>query len=171
MKSTRMLDIFSGIAFIAIAVAVIWVAIPLGVQEPKKVKFVALSPSYYPRLVCYCLLAIGILLALSRALQRETTEKSVSNEQATTQHNRKALPILLAITAILFLYYWFLLSLGFVVTSTIALLAFMLLAGEKKAWALISIPITVPLLLYFFFTKVANIPIPTGILQPILVGS
>jgi len=50
MKSNRKVDLMAGLLFTCIAALIIWVAIPYGIQEPKKVKFAALSPSYYPTL-------------------------------------------------------------------------------------------------------------------------
>ena len=70
MNSNKKRDLITGIGFIAIAALIILIGIPYGVQEPKKIKFVALSPSYYPRLVCYCLLFIGALLVATRLFKK-----------------------------------------------------------------------------------------------------
>lgn len=61
-------------------------------------------------------------------------------------------------------------TLGFVVTSTIVLFVLLLLAGERKPVWLVFIPALLPVSLFFFFTKVANIPIPTGIFETMFTG-
>jgi len=73
MTSNRKLDLLAGLLLTCIAALVIWVAIPYGIQEPKKVKYEALSPSYYPRLVGYCLLAFGLILLATRWFSPKST--------------------------------------------------------------------------------------------------
>ena len=78
--------------------------------------------------------------------------------------------MLLALGGILFFYYITLPSLGFVLSSTIVLFVLLLLAGDRNFASLLIIPLLLPISVYWFFTKVANIPIPAGILEPVLVG-
>ena len=165
MKNERKLDITAGLICVVLALLILFVAIPLGVQEPKKVKFVALSPSYYPRLVTYFLLFFGLLLVALRFFNKDTQHPIFEN--SFWRQNIKAL---LVIVAVLFLYYATLNYLGFVVSSIIALLALLFIAGERKLWALVLIPLGLPFALYYFFTHVANIPIPAGVLELWLVG-
>ena len=166
MSSSRKLDITAGLFFIVIAVLVAWVAIPYGVQEPKKVKFLALSPSYYPRLVSYCLLAFGILLLLTRLVTRKIDE---SDSDSAFRSNW--VTILLCIVATLGIWYAGLEYLGFVLSSALALFVLLILAGERNKIALAVIPLLLPLALHVFFTKVANIPIPAGVLRTLIGGA
>lgn len=170
MNTNRKLDLIAGFGFMIIAAAIIFVAIPYGVQEPKKVKFAALNPSYYPRLVCYCLLLFGAMLVVSRSLFFVKNKKANSEAQTASSNPSVRLPLLITITAVLLLYYLTLSSLGFIVSSSVALIVLLLLAGERNWLALGLIPLLVPISIYGFFTKVANIPIPAGILEPLLVG-
>jgi len=158
-------DLLAGVLFVAIATVILFVAIPYGVQEPKKIKFIALSPSYYPRLVCYCLLFFGLLLT---ARQVFASKKVPETEDET---NTKITPRLALIIVATFAFYYLSLSvLGFVLSSAIVLLALLLLAGDRNLLSLSLIPLLLPVSVYWFFTKVANIPIPTGILEPLLIG-
>ena len=165
MNLSEKRDLLAACSFIAISLLILFVAIPLGVQEPKKVKFVALSPSYYPRLVCYCLFLFGLLLLIKNVL---ATKKSVAQEEASTRLQPR---LLLTLAGILFFYYITLPTLGFVLSSTVVLFVLLLLAGDRNIVALFVIPLLLPIAVYWFFTKVANIPIPAGILEPILVGA
>lgn len=166
MSSSRKLDFTAGVFFIVIAAFVAWVAIPYGVQEPKKVKFLALSPSYYPRLVSYCLLGFGIVLLLTRLVTKQIDE---SDSDSAFRKNWKT--ILLCIIATLGVWYASLEHLGFVLSSAIALFVLLLLAGERNKIALAVIPLTLPLLLHLFFNQVANIPIPAGVLRTLIGGA
>ncbi len=166
MSSSRRLDITAGVFFIVIAVLVAWVAIPYGVQEPKKVKFLALSPSYYPRLVSYCLLGFGIMLLLTRLVVERLDEND-----SDSAFRSNWVTILLCIVATLGGWYASLEYLGFVFSSAIALFALLLLAGERNKIALAVIPLILPLALHGFFNKVANIPIPAGVLRSLIGGA
>ena len=186
MNSNKKRDLIAGIGFIAIAALIILIGIPYGVQEPKKIKFVALSPSYYPRLVCYCLLCIGALLVATRlfkifdndsAAYHAVIDHPVANHPVVNRPGQssgtltKQLVSLTIIAVILLFYYLSLESLGFIVSSSIVLLVLLLIAGERKPWAIALLPALLPVGIYWFFTHVANIPIPTGILEPWLLGA
>ena len=184
-------DLIAGIGFIAIAALIILIGIPYGVQEPKKIKFVALSPSYYPRLVCYCLLFIGALLVATRLFKKLDKDSAADHpvvdhpgvnhpvvNHPVVNHSgqssgtlTKQLVSLTIIAVILLFYYLSLESLGFIVSSSIVLLVLLLIAGERKPWAIALLPALLPVSIYWFFTHVANIPIPTGILEPWLLGA
>ena len=82
MNLNQKRDLLAGLSFIAISLLILFVAIPLGVQEPKKVKFVALSPSYYPRLVCYCLLLFGLVLLVKRLFATNSSVSQVDGKRA-----------------------------------------------------------------------------------------
>ena len=69
-----------------------------------------------------------------------------------------------------FVLYAVLESLGFVLATAIALVVLMLFAGERRPQIVVPVAVGVPLALYFFFTKAASIPIPSGVLESILVG-
>lgn len=159
--TSRKQDLISAAGFIAIALLIIFVAIPYGVQEPKKVKFAALSPSYYPRLVGYCLLLFGVILFFKALLISNSTH-------ATTVISTFVRSRLLPVIAVLAALYFALQPFGFVLAPAIALTVLLWLAGERNVFVIALMSVLLPLALYFFFVKVANIPIPGGLLDPLL---
>ena len=52
-------DLWAGLIMALLGALVVFVLIPYGVVEPRRVRYAALSPSYYPRLVGYALLLLG----------------------------------------------------------------------------------------------------------------
>jgi hypothetical protein len=44
----------------------------------------------------------------------------------------------------------------------------MLLGGERRVIIILSVSILAPLFIYLFFTKIAQIPIPNGLLERLL---
>ena len=61
-------DLFSGLIFIILGIALLTILVPMGIVEPRKVRFAALSPSYYPRIVAGALLLLRISAFLSALL-------------------------------------------------------------------------------------------------------
>lgn len=157
-------DLMAGIAMTIAGGLIIFIFIPYGVVEPKNVKFAALSPSYYPRIVAISLLILGISISCRAFLVKNTTEQETSNQRP------DALTRTSMIFAILAFYAMTINWLGFIVASALVLSACFWVAGERRFKIVLSIAIPLPLILYFFFLKVAGIPIPLGILQPILAG-
>jgi len=166
MNISQRRDLVAGICFVVVACAILFLAIPYGVQEPKKVKFVALSPSYYPRLVCYCLLGFGLFLLLREIIS------SRKDDAADVLADSRIKPLVFLLMVVIFSFYYLTLPfLGFVLSSAIVLFILLLLAGDRNIISLVLIPLLLPISVYWFFTKVANIPIPSGILAPLLTGS
>ena len=163
MHASKRKDLIAGLSMVVLGALIIWVLIPNGVVEPRKVKYAALSPSYYPRIVAYALLALGL-----GVVWRSFVARAIPAE-AENRHPHAGLRItaFLGILAGLALgLQW----LGFIVACSIAALLGMWLAGEKRLWVSVPIALLLPLLLYFFFLKVARVPIPLGVLEPWLAG-
>ncbi|MDE0520996.1 MAG: tripartite tricarboxylate transporter TctB family protein [Boseongicola sp.] len=156
-------DVIAGALIVAIGLVFAFILIPIGVDEPRRVKYAALSPAYYPRIVAIILVVIGAAV-VARAVLRPT--KTGTDSEA---HPAAALR-LLGISAILVAFATLLTPLGFIVASTLALFAAIRLGGEQRIHVNAAISIILPVLLHFFFLKVARIPIPLGVLKPVLEG-
>ena len=58
--------------------------------------------------------------------------------------------------------------LGFVLSGVLALVASLILAGERRAFIIIAMSLLLPISLFLFFYKVAYVPVPNGILAPFI---
>ena len=58
--------------------------------------------------------------------------------------------------------------LGFVLSGVLALVASLILAGERRAFIIIAMSLLLPISLFLFFYKVAYVPLPNGILAPFI---
>ena len=158
-------DLWAGLIMVALALLMMFVLIPFGVVEPKKIKYAALSPSYYPRFVTYVLLALGAAISLRAVVfSRVHSDSNPVDIRPDANHRYVWVFIILALYAATITW------LGFIVTSAIALLATFWLAGERRLYLSVPIAVLLPLGLYFFFLKVASVPIPLGVLAPWLAG-
>ena len=183
-------DMAAGLLLSGIALLLLFVLIPYGIDAPRKVKFAALHPAYYPRIIAWCLLIFGgatIGVALKKRMSGtagasansidsnnlESPDQTIVSTPLVPVSNDKTgrqrlLP--LAILSTVFAGVTFALPiLGFPLTTGLTLLLVMPLAGEFRVWLILIVAICLPMLLYLFFTKLANIPIPGGVLDPWLL--
>jgi len=169
MQNQLRQNIIAGAVYLLFGLFVIFVLIPLGVDEPANVEHAALAPSYWPKIICSALAALGLAILVRSMLQLKkrpstTAHKEVEQVPETTMW--RAVVVVVGY----FLLYALLEKLGFVLATVIALALLMLFAGERRVKILLPVSLGVPVALYLFFTKAASIPIPNGILETILSG-
>ncbi|SLN21036.1 Tripartite tricarboxylate transporter TctB family protein [Falsiruegeria litorea R37] len=153
-------DIIAGAVFLTLGLLLIFVLIPVGVDEPRKVPFAAASPSYYPKLIGYVIALIGAAILVLGVRRSSDDAPSVGLAPYAK------VPVAMGIMAV---FYLLLPVLGFIVGAMLSLCALMMLAGERSPKVLVLVSILLPLGLYLFFAKVAGIPIPSGPLEPYLI--
>lgn len=157
----RSRDLWAGLVFLLLGLFLITYLIPAGVVEPKKVKFAVLSPSYYPRIVAVAMSIIGLAIVIGAARRKTSDDVLLSIDL------NAALKVCI-VFAVLFATAYALPDAGFVLATTVALAILMVLAGERNPLVIAGVAILLPIFLHFFFSKVANVPIPGGILDPYL---
>ena len=162
MKSIKLIkkDILAASAFVFFGLLLILLLIPRGVVEPGNVELAILSPSYYPKIVSYILILIGLGIFIKNFPIGFFEEA----EKIEKKYLFRMLIVFITILAIVF----FLPMLGIPLTSGIALLFLLMLGGERRPIIIFLVSTLVPLLIYLFFTKVAQIPIPNGLLESLL---
>ena len=105
--------------------------VPFGIQEPQSVDFAALSPSFWPRLVCIGLAVMGAFIAVAAYLNRNQPDEGEAEEPSQFPMQVIVLRIALAL-GMMFAAYFMLEPLGFVITGMLVLVAFMIFAGERN---------------------------------------
>lgn len=167
MKLNR--NIVAGLCFLGFGALAVAVLIPYGIVQPPSVKYRALSPSFWPYIVCSAIGAIGLLLLIYElvAALSATGRKTAADAPAPAVS-----PWLfwrpVVVMALLFVIYLSLEFFGFVLTTTLGLIALMLLAGERRPRIVLLIALLLPLALHLFFVKAAQRPIPGGVLDFLL---
>ena len=149
------INFWSGILMVLVSLTLIIILIPLGIDEPKKVRFAALAPSYYPYIVSSILLLLGSVIVFRS--RRETAAQPEPNIHPQAFKRLSKFIFLLAVFAASLEWA------GFILSSSAALIVALILAGERRSIVIISNAIMIPIILYFFFYKIAGIPIPLGI--------
>lgn len=169
-----MRDRVLGLVLVLFALALTFILIPNGVVVPRSVRGTTMSPALWPYIVSGLLLVLGLAIALwtftAAAVAKRDADRPeawldappdfIVSSPATARYTRVAFAILF-----LFVYYGMVRFAGIPVASAIAIPVLSLLYGERRYLLVIVLAITVPGTLYLFFDRVANIPIPLGILD------
>ena len=154
---------FSGVFMLAVGLLLLLFLIPFGIDSPKKIRFAALSPTYYPQIVAVILSVIGaaIIFKYRRPLKTKGTD-----ELDEVHPNAKMR--IGGFLGLLAVYSFSLEFLGFVLSGVLALAASLVLAGERRPFIIIAMSLLLPISLFLFFYKVAYVPVPNGILAPFI---
>ena len=145
--------------------------IPEGVVVPSSVSSLALAPDLWPRVLALMLLGLGVLLFVPSSLRllggtAEVTRASSLNFAGASAMARPFGWFVLFVAAIALFVYWAAIHiLGIPVASAIALASFALLYGERRYGVILTLSTVVPVSLYLFFSKIAQVPIPMGVFE------
>ena len=168
MFFVRFSDAILGAVVTVGALVMLFFVIPASVQLPKVNKVLALSPDFWINIIVWFALSLGVFMIVqglrNAKLALSEIEIAAVVEKQTHHHSmgRSVLMVLIA-TANLFVYYFLIRWIGIVLASSICVVTFVLLCGERRVKIMFPIAVWLPIGLYYFFLKVASIPMPLGI--------
>jgi len=170
MFFARFSDAILGAVISAGSLLMLLVIIPISVQVPKSNKVLALSPDFWIKIIVWFSLFIGAYLFIQglKTAKEELTEDQVAAiENIKNHHHPMGRSVLMAMLAIanLFVYYFLIDWLGMILASSISVVTFAVLCGERRYKIILPIAAFLPTGLYYFFLKVASIPMPLGIFE------
>ena len=154
---------FSGVFMLAVGLLLLLFLIPFGIDTPKKIRFAALSPTYYPQIVALILSVIGLAIIFKN--RQPLTTKGTDDLDEVHPNAKMRICGFLVLLAVYSLSLEFL---GFVLSGGLALAASLILAGERRAFIIMAISLLLPISLFLFFYKVAYVPVPNGLLAPFI---
>lgn len=157
-------DLLLGGLLVLGCIFIITVLIPVGVQDPGYVEQAALAPDFWINIIVWGLLAIGVFILVQgyRARKRDDAEALEADDQLPFPRN--VISVLLVIV-FLFIYQQSIDSLGIVAPSIVAILLMTTFSGYRNWKVIIPVAALLPAGLYYFFLKVAHIPMPLGIFE------
>ena len=154
---------FSGVFMLAVGLLLLLLLIPFGIDTPKKIRYAALSPTYYPQIVALILSVIGAAIIFRNRKSFRVKEA----EELDVAHPNAQIRIIIFL-ALLAAYALSLEFLGFVLSGALALATSLILAGERRAIFILAMSLLLPISLFLFFYKVAYVPVPNGLLAPFI---
>ncbi|MFP3920681.1 MAG: tripartite tricarboxylate transporter TctB family protein [Dichotomicrobium sp.] len=159
-------DLWLGAGLAVLSALLYLVLIPIGIKIPSGMRSPVMSPAFWPTIIAWFLFTMSMLLFIRAALAWRRGEivphKSADLED---EEERTGLPgqaRAVAVIVLLFAYYWLILKIGLVPASMAAMLFVGLATARPRLWLLLIATPVLPMLLYLFFYKVANVPIPGG---------
>ncbi|MFP6737058.1 MAG: tripartite tricarboxylate transporter TctB family protein [Rhodospirillales bacterium] len=169
-------DIWIGGTAIAIAGFGWFVVIPIGVDVPSSVKILALSPDFWPRIIMGMMAACGLVVLAQGFLARQSDDNALQSEPDDAAEPASADKIVHFETrgqfvrvamafAGLFAFYFAVPYIGVVIGAMIIILLSTRFLGVKSWLRAGLLAVIMPVALYFFFTEVAQIPIPLGLFE------
>jgi putative tricarboxylic transport membrane protein len=161
-------EVAFGIAAAAIAAIGWFVVIPLGIEVPQNIKITALSPDFWPRIVMAILAIAGAVIAIQAFFESRGAdpENAPANDEETVEHPPAVLAgrVIFAL-ALLFVFYAGIFQLGIVVCSALIIVVFTFVLGQRQWKYILPLAVALPLVLYFFFVHVAQVPMPLGVFE------
>jgi hypothetical protein len=155
------LDILFGIAIIILSVVfIVWV-IPMGVDVPASVKALPLSPAFLPYTLSSLFGLMGLVCLLQATLgygiPKETSELTFV---ARRKWQSKFALILVIFSA----FYTLPEILGMLPVSIICMGILVFFGGERNLRRGILVSVIIPFGVWLFFTQIAQVPLPEGLI-------
>lgn len=170
MTGQQKREVGIGLAALAIAALGWFVVIPLGIDMPQQIDISALSPDFWPRIVMVLLALSGVVMAVQGVLESRhealATEPETVDEDEIIEHAPATLTARVVFAlAMLFVFYVAIFQFGIVVSSALIIILFTYMLGQRQWKYILPLAVLLPVILYFFFVYVANIPMPLGMFE------
>ena len=168
MFFARYSDAILGALLLATSGFLLTVLIPLGVQLPKSNKVLALSPDFWMKIIVWSTLVLGLYILYRGILhaRREPHADEVAAVEEDLRHyhppGRAVFRAAIAVAGLM-VYFFLIQWIGIVASSVLVIIGFVLLCGERRWKIFLPLAALLPIALYYFFLKVASIPMPLGI--------
>lgn len=164
-------ELLLGVAVCVLAILGLAIAIPMGIDLPSDVESRALSPDFWPNVIMTMLILCGAILIFQSQRSKPTPEgDAVDSEDANDEFERMR-PIYQQVLRIggvivwLLGVYYVIPHVGMVAAASATLLLLAWLGNDRRWKVVLPVAILLPLLLYFFFTVIANVPLPIGVFE------
>ena len=151
----RARDFYLGLILLAFVLTMLLWLIPSYVGSPLAQSHLKVKPSTFPNLIIYVLALLAILLIYNSPLTSKDTTR--------VEDKRFSWSIILCL-AILFAYYVGVRVIGMLPASIVVLFVLMRIYGFRSWFLSILFAMVLPFLLFVFSEKLAQVPIPRGIL-------
>lgn len=149
-----------GFAIAAVFAVIALVVIPGYIRVPASIEVAALSPDFWPTVVAWGVVVLAVGLGVQGWLD---WRKAAPGDDAEAPENPQDWLRAIAAVAAMIVYYALIPYVGIVAASIPAYIAMAALMGARRWGVVLPVSVVLPIALYFFFVKVANIPLPLGV--------
>lgn len=158
-KSAR--DAIFGFGVAVVAAAFVFWGIPDRVVTPASVKAMPLSPAFLPYVLTALIGVLGLVCGVQAVFG-----SGVPSEEGEGFYPASDWPIrLLGLAVVLSAFYYLPDVAGMLGVSIAAMMVLVWMGGEKSVVRGVLVSVLIPLLVYLFFVKIAQVPLPQGFLE------
>jgi len=166
VKTAHKRDFVLGLFACALALIILFGVLPWAVKAPKVVPNLALSPTFWPRIILVSVAGFGAFLAVRAFYDKVQDNDPLRSEFDEPPFGASDLRVILA-GGLMIVFCSLLKPLG-VVLPGIALLLAMIVLHEPRQWPkAIFVSVIFVAALYMFFRFVAKVPVPLGPLNSV----
>ena len=152
----RSIDFWTGGVIAALGALVLLVLIPYGIEKPVGLPSAAIPPAFWPKVTGWILMLVGIAIAVE-GISKSAGLPSFNAREIGRNAGRAA-----SAFAALYVSWALIPWIGLPASSGLLIIVLGLLFGETRIVTLLVIAALMPLALYYFFTLVCGVPVPTG---------
>lgn len=156
-------DIGLGLGVIAIAVLLLFVLFPLGIDLPTNAESRAMAPDFWPSVIAGAAAVAGFCL-LVQGIRRRNAEAEIGQVDEGGSTLRYGLRVA-GLFAAMLLCYLLIPTLGLLFGAVLLCAGMIWLGGERRPPVIFGVSVVLPVLLYLFFNDFAGVPIPTGVFE------
>lgn len=155
-------DVIFGFGTLVAAILFAAIVIPAGVVAPTSVKALPLDPRFLPYVLVTLVGLFGLICALQGLLGPGVPKEAGEDEFKLRRHWPYGFLVVLAAG----LAYCLLPEeIGMLPVSALVTGVLVWFGGERRIIVTIGVAIVLPLLVYLFFTKIAQVPLPEGLTE------
>lgn len=122
-----------------------------------------INARFFPKLMGFVLVILSFIMSLENYFQRPSQEGADSAEEEQKKPDKKGWLRLFSVGVICLFYFILFEALGYLISSVLFMLGFLLVLGNRKWYVLLSLSILAPLSVYVFFKILLESPLPEGI--------
>ncbi len=155
-------DVLFGLGTVVATILFAAIVVPAGIVSPASVKALPLSPTFLPY-VLSGLIGVFALICGIQALVGSGVPKEINEEEFVL---RRKWPLGLLVAIVAGLAYYLLPEMIGMLPAAMLVTGFLVwFGGERGILVAVGVAIVLPLLVYLFFTKIAEVPLPQGMFE------
>lgn len=155
-------DLIFGVFMIILAVVFYFWVIPASVRVPKSIEAAPLSPAFLPYILTAMIGTMGLICFLQAQFGRGIPKEESELTFVARNNWIVRVSILIAIFA---LFYLLPNIIGMLLVSIISMSILVFVGGERNFVRGLLVSILLPFGIWLFFTRVAQVPLPEGLLE------
>ncbi|MEE8302888.1 MAG: tripartite tricarboxylate transporter TctB family protein [Candidatus Tectomicrobia bacterium] len=165
MKRTTKIS-WVGVGVLAFGGFVLAIAIPYGVSAPSNIRSIVLSPKFWPNIIGWVLVLLGLLFVAHQIFSSSGNSDSAGDKKdetvPTTGGSAAPWLRLLAMAALMAALVLAIPILGMVWATMVCFVLFAILVRSPRPVASLIVALVLPLALYGFFSHIAGVAVPQG---------